>query len=341
MLRTVDVLTIVSVCAGANFLCNAQTPTFSPLAKTGVWQGGSRNIPTWSGGAFLTVDQPPISIEAKTSPDPNIFISSNQGIAVLPLRIPGAVWTQNRGIARGADGTIAVCGDAKDSNGKPWAYLAFFFPNSAQPTVVHTEPYHATAVSVAPDGSVWTKGVDVKPLATPSAGTGLFKYDRQSGNGILRHFARSGASLGSAITQSGLSPRQALWGELIASSADRVGWCQYCGFSVGAPRQGGYYFEVFADGSVNKTALPAVAEGETIDALAITDGGHVLITKSVHGTNAQLFALDRKSGTWQPAQFPAIGFEGTGYYMLGAIGNQAAFWTNGTSGFNAQLVEVR
>jgi hypothetical protein len=91
-------------------------------------------MPTWSGGAFLTVDLPPSSRspEASASPDPTVFISSNQGNASLQLRIPGAVWTQNRGIARGADGMLAVCGDAKDANGWPWAYLAFFVPNSAQ-----------------------------------------------------------------------------------------------------------------------------------------------------------------------------------------------------------------
>ena len=103
----------------------------------------------------------------------------------------------------------------------------------------------------------------------------------------------------------------------------------------------GAYFEVSADGTVSKTPLPPFSEGETIDSLAITEGGTVLITKSIHGTNAQLYALERSIGAWQLIHFPTQGFEGTGYFMLGSTGNKVAFWANGTSGFSAQLANVQ
>jgi hypothetical protein len=78
-----------------------------------------------------------------------------------------------------------------------------------------------------------------------------------------------------------------------------------------------------------------------IQAMAITDSGRAPLTKTLHHNNAQLYSLDRTPGVWQKVQFPAAGFEGTGYYLPGATRNTAAFWTNGGGGFTAQLSSIQ
>jgi hypothetical protein len=338
------VFELFSFCAGLSFICFAQTPTFSPSGKMVAWQGRSTSMPTWSGGSFVTLDQPlpPPALEAPSSLFPTLYVSGDQGNTVTPIRIPDAVWMQNRGVARGNDGTLAVCGQAKDAAGQFWSYLAIFPPKGQAPIVVHTDPYAATAVTIAPDGTVWTKGVDwVKVDAAGMDKPSQYRYAKKDPNGILRHFSRTGSFLGSVIPQSGFRDREVSGDSRIASSADRIGWCQYTIGGSTPSASDGSYFEVTADGVVSKTPLPTFNEGESIDSLAITDGGIVLITKSVKGANFQLFALDRKSGLWQKAHFPGVGFEGTGYYVLGSTGNTVAFWTHGTAGLTAQLVSVQ
>ncbi len=148
------------------------------------------SMPIWSGGAFLTIDSFMGTLDAPASPAPIVYVASDQGHATIQIRIPGAVWLQNRGVARGLDGAIAACGDAKDAAGELWPYLAIFAPNAESPTVVRTESYHPTAVTIAPDGTVWTKGIDWVRNAA-----GRVSYDKE-GAGILRHFSRAGVLSG-------------------------------------------------------------------------------------------------------------------------------------------------
>jgi hypothetical protein len=341
MLRIYSGLTsfkITILCLATSVTCCAQVPSLSPLSKIVAWQGGSKGIPIWSGGAFVTLDLPlpPPALDAATSPVPTIYVSNQEETTTTQIRIPDAVWMQNRGIARGNDGTLAVCGQAKDSAGQFWSYLAIFSPNAKAPIVVHTDPYHPTALTIAPDGTIWTMGVDW----TKNEG-GQYTYMKSDRDGILRHFNRTGVLLGTALPQSGFKMKEVVMGSWIASSSQRVGWCQYTGVGAGTGPTDRSYFEVSADGAVSKTPLPPFSEGETIDSVAITESGAVLLSKSRHGTDAQLYALDRKNGAWQLVHFPTQGFEGTGYVMLGSTGNQVAFWTNGTSGFSAQLANVQ
>jgi hypothetical protein len=321
----------------AEALCYGQT--LSPLAKSEVWTGSApRSIPRWSAGAFLTIDYVPTELTSPTSSDPTVYVAAGAQQTTVPIHIPGAVWNQNRAISRAADGTLAAVGTAKDSAGHYWYYLVFFPPNYAPPVVVHTEPYAPTAVTTLPDGSVWTIGAEWQ---TTPASDGLYHFDSKSTKGILRHYSRTGALLAAQLPQSDFRPfTQAIWGSKLASSADRVGWCQYDGVGAGKQPQGGSYYEVSAGGAVSKTPLPPFAEGETVEALAITDNGYVLLAKSARGTNPRLYALDRSQGTWHALAFPAAGFEGTGYFLLGATGNTLAFWTSGKQGFNAQFASI-
>jgi hypothetical protein len=203
--------------------------------------------------------------------------------------------------------------------------------------VIRTERYIPVAVAILGDGTIWTKGVDSLTDAN-----GCWIPNKKSANGILRHYSGAGSVLGSALPQSGFAKMgQIVDKGLLASAADRVGWCQYTEYGVGAQASGGSYFEVTPDGAVSKTPLPPLNEGEAIQAMAITDSGRVLLTKTLHHNNAQLYSLDRTLGVWQKVQFPAVGFEGTSYYLLGVTGNTAAFWTNGSSGFTAHLASVQ
>lgn len=318
--------------------CQGQPLSFTPLTKTVVWQGASNALPSWSGGGFITLDQPAaaMTVASATSPDSMAYIFAGGISTTLAIKIPGTVFTQNLGIARGSDGTIAVCGAAKDAEGHAFPYLAIFAPGAQEPIVIRTEPYVPEAVTILGDGTIWTKGASVKDAH------GLWVPDKTSTNGILSHYSRAGSVLGSALPQSGFAKMgQIVDKGLLASAADRVGWRQCTEYGVGAQASGGSYFEIMADGAVSKTPLPPLNAGEAIQAMAITDSGRVLLTKTLHHNNAQLYSLDRALGVWRKVEFPATGFEGTGYYLLGVVGNTAAFWTNGTAGFTAQLASVQ
>jgi hypothetical protein len=83
--------------------CKGQPLSFTPLSKTVVWQGPSNVIPSWKGGGFITLDQPvaAMTVASATSPDSMVYIFAGGVSTTLAVKIPGAVFTQNLGIARG------------------------------------------------------------------------------------------------------------------------------------------------------------------------------------------------------------------------------------------------
>ena len=200
--------TVVGLCVLAESV--GPSVHFTPVGDT-VLNHEFETVPIWSGGAV-------VAIEANRSALPvvRLFDAAGQQIAVVSVRLPGADWVSVSRAAHGVGGLIPICGSAKDSEAHVAGFLALAAADGKIATLVRTEPYVATAVSVAPDGTIWTKGAEFVPIKrTPS------KTER----GILRHFDSSGKLLAEFLPQSGLSRRELFLGvDQLTSTSTRVGW---------------------------------------------------------------------------------------------------------------------
>jgi hypothetical protein len=185
------------------------------------------------------------------------------------------------------------------------AYLAIVSPGGLSEKLIRTEPYEPVSVIVAPDGTVWTRGVERGGEKSVPA-----KTDR----GVLRHFDHSGTLLGEFIPQS-LLPPDALRGGLdrLACSASRVGWY------VARPLAKTYY-EIHAGKLVSYPAL-AIAPGESLNGLAIMDNDRVYISRDRAGSNDEVYRLDREHDRWNQVNLHVHGATDTTNLVLGGSGN--------------------
>jgi hypothetical protein len=271
------------------------------------FSNGTIPVPRWSNGAV-------IAIEGQTTLAPTLHVFDAHGnyLRTVPFALDGATWLLVRGYSSGPDGTIALCGEAKDAQGQVQHFLAILPPDQVtRPKIVRTFPYSPASIAIAPDGTIWTMGVEYDPAVGKRLGRAIRPLAT-----VIRHYGRQGNQTGGFITQASVAPlaptRPMLNGGLsnLAASGDRVGWYQGGGKS---------YFEITLDGTVHTYPTLALGPGEDVNGLAITENGATFISKinSPKGTE-QLSQLDRTHGTWQPVQLGSLG------PVVGANGNAVA-----------------
>lgn len=228
-------------------------------------------------------------------------------------RSRGPIRVLVRGAAYGVGGMVAMCGAAQDSESHIAGFLALTTGTGVIRNLIRTEPYGPTAVLIAQDGTVWTKGTERE--TTKRA---LAKTDR----GILRHFDATGKLLAEFLPQSSLSNEQLSLGiDLIACNAKHVGWYMSRGAAA--------YFEV-SDGGVNRFPLLPASEPTAHDGvigLTILDDDRVFAVKYVNGNNPVLYLLDRSARVWNSVTIPAGGTPTTTGWLLGGSGNSLVFKT--------------
>jgi hypothetical protein len=284
---------------------------FDPLGDT-VLNYTFESVPIWSGGAVVAIEG-----NRSTVPIVRVFDAEGRQVTVVAVKRPGADWISIARAARGVGGLIAICGSAKDSGAHVAGFLAFAGANGKITTLVRTEPYVPTAVSVSPDGTVWTKGAEFVPIKrTPS----------KTESGIIRHFDASGKPLAEFLPQSSLNRRELFLGiDQLASSLTRVGWYQGRGAVA--------YFEVVKDRLERYATVETDAtEGaESISGLTITEDGRVFVTKSTNGNNPELYMLDREARRWNRVSLPAGGVPPTTNWLLGGSSNILIFKTTEAS----------
>jgi len=240
-----------------------------------------------------------------------LFDSSGQRTGVIPVSIPEADWIGVRAVAHGLNGVTAICGYAKDRDAHAAGFFALALNDGKMERIVRTEPYWPSAVTIAPDGSIWTEGAEFE---------GTKKTFSKTDNGILRHFDPSGHLIGSFLPQSSLSRDEMFRGiDQMASNARRVGW--YVGRGAKA------YFEVVKD---RLETYPPLAQDESrherISGLAITNNDHVFISKS-DGVDSRLYVLNRESRTWDPVAVPEGGSPPATGWLMGGSGNSVVLRT--------------
>ena len=113
-------------------------------------------IGRWSGGAYL-------AIEGHSSAAPVLLVYNQSGELAqrVTIEVPGArhLLILNGWFARRADGYLAVVGMASDER-LGAGFLDIISPGADKQTVVRLFPYGAEAVTFAPNGTIWTAGIE-------------------------------------------------------------------------------------------------------------------------------------------------------------------------------------
>jgi hypothetical protein len=272
-------------------------------------QAGMR-IPVWSGGALV--------VAAGPATEPNAFLAYDRKGAVVfnaAFFIPGAAHTYVRGWARGADGTLALCGSSYASDGAGAPFIALISADTVSQHVIRTEPYSPNLVAVAADGTLWTVGYDL--IQHSEKGT-----DKTAG--VLRHFDRTGRLLGAFIPRSSFPTPVQLepTSGYLAASADRVGWLHYQYDGDGG------YVEIAADGQILEYGLPRLASSAVLDVygMAIAESGDAFVAARDlrAGTRVGIFRLDRATKQWLPIARPSGEGQQIGL-LYGASGSDLVF----------------
>jgi hypothetical protein len=136
--------------------------------------------------------------------------------SVMP-KIAGKFWIAD--FDRSAAGEIVYVGGSTSTSGQIAPFLAIISPNGTSRTM-STSPYQAHQVSVAPDGTIWTLGLEMINQDAWAAGL-------NPAAGVLRHFDELGQLLGSTGAQSqfkGLDQLNRLFAGFLVATKERVGW---------------------------------------------------------------------------------------------------------------------
>jgi hypothetical protein len=305
-MRAVNIF--IAVMAAYQVLAGPGTlPRFRVIGDTAITYP-FESVPYWSGNAVVA-----ISDNRTAAPVVRVFGEDGAPIAAIAIRIPGFTLVEVRRAAHGITGVTAICGAARNDNGGVTGFLAVSSGGSEVDRLIRTEPYSPTAVAVAPDGTIWMKGVEYVPVQ---------RVPNKTNTGIIRHFDAEGKQIGSYLPQSGLTIHDMFGGvDYLAANVKRVGW--YRGSLATT------YVEVVGGQIEKYPAVPpkASANGEAtagqvseVTRLAITDDDQVFVTRTVNGRNPELFVLDRVTKLWNFVPTPEGGGppEATSWLMGGS-----------------------
>jgi hypothetical protein len=282
-------------------------PRFRAVGDTRIPLYRFEAVPVWSGDSVVAIEH-----NRTSAPVVRIFGEDGVQINAIAIEIPGANYIEVRRAAHGGDGATAICGAARDGDGHIAGFLALVSARGQIQRLVRTEPYSPTAVTIAPDGTIWMKGAEYVPVK---------RVPSKTNAGIIRHLDASGKELGAYLPQSDLTWHQLFLGiDRLVANSRRVGWYNGQGAIT--------YFEV-VDGRIER--YPAVPleniETDEISGLAITDDDQVFVTRSVRGDYPELLVLDRASRSWNSVATPRAGPPETTSWLIGGGGKTLVFKT--------------
>lgn len=252
----------------------------------GTWP--DMRVPKWSNGAT-------ISVQYDESLNPVIWLLERQGPHAVPFTIPGAKNMQIFDLDRGIDGTIALSGAANDGEGRYSCFVAWISRDEATSNVIRTSLYTPNQVAVAPDGTLWTAGSEFM------IGSHLLKPE----SGVIRHFDRTGRTLGSFVSQSTIPQWNTLWNPFnqLRASKDRIVWY--------SPKEGRYVEISLTGQMLMDISIQSPGEPESrVDGLAATDKGQVFVSAVWYSAPTAgskertgfrgIYSLDKSTQAWQP-----------------------------------------
>lgn len=289
-------------------------------------------FPVWTGGVLLDVGN-----NDSAAPVIHVFDETGQESTPIAVTIPGDGRIRIDHIARGADGAYAFTSYtfSRTPRAATGGFVAWIPPDHQTINRINTGLYVPFMVTIAPDGTLWTVGAEMKD-------------GRRAGDSsqhLIRHFDTKGTELGSFVPLSSFADGRGagLTYGLIVSNKDRVGW-----YALHAQQ----YFEVTFDGKISSFAgIDAPMSATHVMGLALTDNGDVVVSTvsvktSLSGTKrgkAGIFHLDRSSGAWVPLTMPSSVPQIPSWSRIyGADGNRIAVAGAGRSGgWDLKFFELR
>ncbi|HTU46404.1 MAG TPA: hypothetical protein VMF91_15155 [Bryobacteraceae bacterium] len=115
-----------------------------------------------------------------------------------------------------ARGAVVFCGQSYSFDGRLASFIGIREPAADQITVIRTYPYRPKVISVAPDGTVWTSGIE----AEQTAGSWVVNQNAD----IVRHYDRSGRLIASAIPEGQVTYQPRTVSGFLVATKSCVGW---------------------------------------------------------------------------------------------------------------------
>jgi hypothetical protein len=258
-------------------------------------------MPNWSGGALIVVE----SVSSAVPFSIGLFNKQGQRVATHSFWVPGAAHLTVRNFVHGTDGTVALCGSVADSRGRGAGYLGWISASDGAVRIVRTDPYGASRVAIASDGTIWTAGIEERNPDAP----------------VFRRFDRSGKMIGAFVSQSEFrNPHSSLLSStnVFGAIGDRIVWYS---------SREGELVEVSPDGVVSRIQGLFLPNNEAEGGFAITEDGEIFVS-SRGRSSASISRLDRGVPAWIPvvhddwsgqAPRPSV-------YLYGADGNILVGW---------------
>jgi len=250
-------------------------------------------VPFWTGGYLVPIENNGMIV-------PVIHSIDDAGVEAAPimLSIPGASSMTIDGAARRPDGTWAVIGYAQDGDGKGSGFITWISPDRKNVTTIRSYPYNPYEVTITPDGTAWTQGIEV---VSGNDWVG-------SHHGVIRRFDSSGKLMGEYIPRSSIREEintLAMENAKLVSNKDRVGWYA---------NRAHEYFELTYEG--DKVSGPVIYPGIAphgdddvlVDGMAMMDNGDAYVSVYNYKPTTDrgiVYRLDRVKRSWTPVAMPA------------------------------------
>lgn len=270
----------------------------------------------WSNGAFIYED----SGVAGIVPIFHTLDREGRLISSSTLKVPGAerVWPGD--FDRAVDGSIVFSGGAYSPSGEEAPFIALVSPDGSASTIIRTAPYYPYTLSLAPDGTIWTIGLEM--INHDPKAVGL-----DPNAGVLRHYDRQGRLLASGIEQSrfiGSNETHRLVAGMLVAKGDRIGWIS------GLDRHGVYSEISPKTLTVVQTSDAPFKDGShnLIAGFTLTDSGRALLCVETHkdGRASRVaYVFDRTSGTWGTLAVPFLDGARFAPHLMGSDGEQLVF----------------
>jgi hypothetical protein len=133
----------------------------------------------------------------------------------VPLKIPGASRVVVYDYSRTSTGILVACGFAESPGVQRAPYLTWFSADGSSQKVIRTDPYYPFLCAGAPDGSLWTVGLEMN--------ADLQEKPEHRESPVLRRFAPDGRQLGAWLPRSSFpGSAELVRGFLVASKESWV-----------------------------------------------------------------------------------------------------------------------
>ena len=169
----------------------------------------SYGLEKWRHGHLISVDTGVV--------DSATFVVSDaeDSGTVFSFSLPNTTRTWIDGFDLDARGAVVFCGQSYSYDGRLVPFIGIREPAADEIRVIRTHPYYPKTISVAPDGTLWTSGIE----SEQTAGSWVVNQNAD----IVRHYDRSGRLIASAIPEGQVTYKPRTVSGFLVATKSRVG----------------------------------------------------------------------------------------------------------------------